>query len=55
MEKTHTTTKGKTGFTSAELEEKLLKIAKHTTKDRVFRDLFSNKKYLHGAVSGSSF
>lgn len=53
--KTHATTKGKTGFTSAELEEKLLKIAKHTTKDRVFRDLFSNKKYLHGAVSGSSF
>lgn len=53
--KTHTTTKGKTGFTSAELEEKLLKIAKHTTKDRVFRDLFNNKKYLHGAVSGSSF
>ena len=53
--KTHTTTKGTTGFTSAELEEKLLKIAKHTTKDRVFRDLFSNKKYLHGAVSGSSF
>lgn len=50
--KTHTTTKDKTGFTSAELEEKLLKIAKHTTRDRVFRDLFSNKKYLHGAVSG---
>lgn len=45
--KTHTTTEDKTGFTSAELEEKLLKIAKHTT-----RDLFSNKKYLHGAVSG---
>ena len=53
--KTHTTTEDKTGSTSAELEEKLLKIAKHTTKDRVFRDLFSNKKYLHGAVSGSSF
>lgn len=41
--KTHTTTEDKTGFTSAELEEKLLKIAKHTTRDRVFRDLFSNK------------
>lgn len=26
--KTHTTTEDKTGFTSAELEEKLLKIAK---------------------------
>lgn len=31
--KTNTTTKDKTGFTSAELEEKFLKIAKHTTKD----------------------
>lgn len=51
--KTHTTTEDKTGFTLAELEGKLLKIAKHTTRDRVFRDLFSNKKYLHGAVSGS--
>lgn len=44
--KTHTTTEDKTGFTSAELEEKLLKIAKHTTRDSVFRDLFGNKKYL---------
>lgn len=44
--KTHTTTKGKTGFTSAELEKKLLKIAKYTTRDSVFRDLFGNKKYL---------
>lgn len=34
--KTNTTTKDKTGFTSAELEEKFLKIAKHTTKDSVF-------------------
>lgn len=31
--KTNTTTKDKAGFTSAELEEKFLKIAKHTTKD----------------------
>ena len=50
--KTHTTTEDKTGFTSAELEENLLIIAKDTSRDRVFRDLFSNKKYLHGAVSG---
>ena len=44
--KTNTTTKDKAGFTSAELEEKFLKIAKHTTKDSVFRDLFGNTKYL---------
>ena len=31
--KTNTTTKDKAGFTSAELEAKFLKIAKHTTKD----------------------
>lgn len=31
--KTNTITKDKAGFTSAELEEKFLKIAKHTTKD----------------------
>lgn len=31
--KTNTTTKDKAGFTSAELEEKFLKIAKHTTKE----------------------
>ena len=31
--KTNTTTKDKAGFTSAELEEKCLKIAKHKTKD----------------------
>ncbi len=44
--KTNTTTKDKTGFTSAELEEKFLKITKHTAKDSVFRDLFGNTKYL---------
>lgn len=51
--KTHTTTKGKTGFTSAELEEKLLKIAKYTTRDSVF-GIFLAIKVSAGAVSNPS-
>lgn len=44
--KTHTTTKDKAEFSSVELEEKFLKIAKHTAKDSVFRDLFGKPRYL---------
>ena len=38
--KTHTTTEDKTGFTSAELEEKIAENCKTHNQDRVFRDLF---------------
>lgn len=47
--KTNTTTKDKAGFTSAELEEKFLKIAKHTTKDSIrFTRIFNDQVKIFG-------
>lgn len=47
--KTNTTTKDKAGFTSAELEEKFLKIAKHTTKDSIrFTRIFNDQMKIFG-------
>lgn len=47
--KTNTTTKDKAGFTSAELEEKFLKIAKHTTKDSIrFARIFNDQMKIFG-------
>lgn len=47
--KTNTTTKDKAGFTSAELEEKFLKIAKHTTKDSIrFTRIYNDQMKIFG-------